>query len=269
MLKRYWSINRSGSCRAPSCPDTPGTLEHLLVECPALSQTRERLYQMWLERTVMFPTLHSTIRSLLESDNHQIVQFVLEPLAFTPIFENFKSHGINFTHQLAYLTRTFAFYMHREYQKLLQNLNPPNNPAQLCHPTHTNLSISVTECLQTNHTVCKRTETVTSSYLQTVTSSYLQTMTSSCLQTMTSTNMTTAPITNLPVSLPYSAIHLSCADRACSRPVVTVTDSIVCSSSTIPAGASLTILATWQHSGLAAPWSGSCSTVNNYPNYRL
>ena len=152
MLKRYWSTNRSGSCRAPSCQDTPGTLEHLLAECPALSQTRERLYQMWLERTVMFPTLHATIRSVLASETHQIVQFVLEPLAFTPIFENFKSHGINFTHQLSFLTRTFAFYMHREYQKVVKNSNIPYIPAQLYHPTHTNISISVSEGLLTHHT---------------------------------------------------------------------------------------------------------------------
>ena len=152
MLKRYWSTNRSGSCRAPSCQDTPGTLEHLLTECPALSKTRERLFQMWLERTVMFPTLHATIRSVLDSDTQQIVQFVLEPLAFPPILENFKSHGINFTHQLSFLTRTFAFYMHREYQKVIHDFNPPYMPPQLCHPTHTNISISVSEGLQTHHT---------------------------------------------------------------------------------------------------------------------
>jgi hypothetical protein len=60
----------------------PGTLEHLLVTCPALDTVRERLYTMWLERTVMFPELHSTILEVLKSDENLKVQFILEPLAF-------------------------------------------------------------------------------------------------------------------------------------------------------------------------------------------
>ena len=61
MLCRHWSKNRNGFCRAPSCTSTPGTIEHILATCPALSTTRERLYQMWLDKSVMFPTLHSTM----------------------------------------------------------------------------------------------------------------------------------------------------------------------------------------------------------------
>ena len=127
MLKRYWSSNRSGYCRAPTCNNTPGTLEHLLVECPGLAISRERLYRMWLERTVMFPTLHAIIRNILDSDDKDcIVQFILEPLVFPPILENFRSHGVNFRHQLSYLTRTFAFYIHREYEKLVEpTILPP------------------------------------------------------------------------------------------------------------------------------------------------
>ena len=114
MLCRHWGKNRSGFCQAPSCPTTPGTIEHILVTCPALSNTRERMYQMWLDKSVMFPSLHSTIRQVLASAPDTIVQFVLEPLAFPPILTDFKSHGDQFSHQLAYLTRTFAFYMHNQ-----------------------------------------------------------------------------------------------------------------------------------------------------------
>ena len=82
MLCRYWSDNRRGFCRAGSCHETPGTLEHLLAECPALDSVRQRLYSMWLERSVMFPTLHSTIRDVLDSTILTKVPFILEPLAF-------------------------------------------------------------------------------------------------------------------------------------------------------------------------------------------
>ena len=146
MLTRYWSNNRGGYCRAPSCVSTPGTLEHLLATCPALSQARERLYQMWLEHTVMFPSLHATIRKVLESPADIVVQFVLEPLAFKDILSDFKSLGTQYAHQLSYLTRTFAFNMHREYQRLIKSTNDPPE-YQVINQPHTNpLSLSVTRC---------------------------------------------------------------------------------------------------------------------------
>ena len=146
MLTRYWSNNRGGYCRAPSCVSTPGTLEHLLAACPALSQTREKLYQMWLEQTVMFPSLHAAILKVLESPADIVVQFVLEPLAFKDILSDFKSHGIQYAHQLSYLTRTFAFNMHREYQRLIKSTNDPTQ-YQVGNQPHTNpLSLSVPRC---------------------------------------------------------------------------------------------------------------------------
>ena len=134
-LCRHWSTNRSGNCRAPSCYQIYGTLEHLLVSCPALDSVRERLNTMWLDKSVMFPSLHATIRDILVSDENQKVQFILEPLSFPEIFKSFKIHGKRFIEQLSYLTRTFAFYIEKEYRNIvkLRELNPPleltvNNP---------------------------------------------------------------------------------------------------------------------------------------------
>ena len=116
-LCRHWSANRHGYCRAPSCHQVYGTLEHLLVSCPALDTIREGLYSMWLERSVMFPALHSTIRDVLDSNEATKVQFILEPLAFPLLFHCFKIHGQRFIEQLSYLIRTFAFSIDKEYKK--------------------------------------------------------------------------------------------------------------------------------------------------------
>ena len=75
---------------------------------------------MWLERSVMFPTLHSTIRDVLESDDLVKVQFIIEPLAFHQLSNCFQLYGQRFIEQLSYLTRTFAFYMDKEYQAMLK-----------------------------------------------------------------------------------------------------------------------------------------------------
>ena len=98
----------------------PSDTWHLLVVCPALETVRERMYTMWLKRSVMFPTLHSTIRDVLGSDDLVKVQFIIEPLAFHQLSNCFQLHGQRFIEQLSYLTRTFAFYMHREYQAILK-----------------------------------------------------------------------------------------------------------------------------------------------------
>ena len=154
MLTRHWNSNKSGFCRAPCCPTAPGTLEHLLALCPALSQTRERMFHMWMDRSVMFPTLHASIKAILAtSDSVIITQFVLEPLAFPFILADFRSHGEHYARQLSFLTRTFAFYIHRDYQKLLKKLN---DPSQLVTPSNDNTNdfpISVPSCEPTNHSL--------------------------------------------------------------------------------------------------------------------
>ena len=48
---RYWShTNQEGNCQAYTLtghPETPGTLEHLLVTCPALADTRTSANSFW------------------------------------------------------------------------------------------------------------------------------------------------------------------------------------------------------------------------------
>ena len=116
MLCRHWNnSNRSGYCRSTLCDKIPGTLEHIIASCPALKSVRERLFSKWLHDTVMFPSLHSTIRAVLAAGESQITQFVLEPLAFPEIMAGIQNAGPHYITQLMYLTRTFAYYIHRDY----------------------------------------------------------------------------------------------------------------------------------------------------------
>ena len=84
---------------------------------------------MWLEKSVMFPTLHSTINDVLTCDESTKVQFILEPLYFPEISYLYNCHGQHFIQQLAYLTRTFAFYINKEYKKIIKmtETTPPQN----------------------------------------------------------------------------------------------------------------------------------------------
>jgi hypothetical protein len=74
----------------------------------------------------MFPTLHSAIRDVLASNETLKVQFILEPLALPQIATSHELNCHKFIEQVSYLTRTFAFYIHREYQKVVKLAK--NNP---------------------------------------------------------------------------------------------------------------------------------------------
>ena len=115
--------NREGYCSLPSCSNVPGTLEHILITCPSLSCTRERMYSMFLERTVMFPSLHHCIRNISNANEEIQTQFFLEPLAFQVVKDEAFRTGQQYIRTLSYITRTFVFRIHREYLKHIKDLS--------------------------------------------------------------------------------------------------------------------------------------------------
>ena len=119
-LCRHWSDNRNGYCKAPSCYKVNGDLEHLLTACPSLEPVRARLHQMWRDRTVHHPSLRQVVEQVLSSPASVQVQFILEPMAFPYIVSLFQLYGHPIIQHVFYLTRTFAFYIHRENQILLE-----------------------------------------------------------------------------------------------------------------------------------------------------
>ena len=90
---------------------------------------------MWLQRTVMFPSLHSTIRAVLDSDEWTKTQFILEPLAFPQIALDLNNHGKRYIDQLSYLTRTFTFYIDKEYREIVQT-SPTQHQSVFCPNTN-------------------------------------------------------------------------------------------------------------------------------------
>ena len=50
-MKRHWSTeNKDGFCTAQTCQKTLGTLEHLLVVCPAVETIRSKMKVVMLEK---------------------------------------------------------------------------------------------------------------------------------------------------------------------------------------------------------------------------
>jgi hypothetical protein len=139
-LARHWSKNKLGYCLADTCGETTGDLEHLLVHCPALTSTRERLWTMYFEHSVMYPALFQFLSRLEKSLPQVMVQFLMDPTAFPEIWEIWKLFGQPAIDHVYYLTRTYVYYIYRQKQILLglwtcDNFQTKNNKRHDKHPT--------------------------------------------------------------------------------------------------------------------------------------
>ena len=118
-LTRHWSSNTQGFCQAGTCPGTVGTLEHLLIHCPALADVRMRMWNMFYNNTVKFPALLDFLLRLEKSPPDSKMQFILNPLAIPEVVSIVLYLGQPVLHHVMYLGRTYAYYLYREKQILL------------------------------------------------------------------------------------------------------------------------------------------------------
>ena len=113
-LCRHWTpSNRSGFCLANTCQGVVGDLVHMLITCPALQSTRSRLVQFWRDKTLPYQALSKIISEVLASPPHDQTQFILDPCLLPAILALCIQHGKELFDHVYYLTRTFAYYMHR------------------------------------------------------------------------------------------------------------------------------------------------------------
>ena len=76
-LRRHWSGDIYGLCRLPTCTGTAvGSLEHLLLDCPALQLTRTKMEQLLWDTCSPDANLLSTV--LLIFQQGKTMQFLLD-----------------------------------------------------------------------------------------------------------------------------------------------------------------------------------------------
>ena len=118
-LTRHWSGHSQGFCKADTCNEVIGDLEHLLLQCPALSSVRARLWNMFFEQSIKYPALLLFLQRLDKSPPKLKMQFILDPSAFPDIHEIWNLFGQPGIDHVYYLVRTYAYYIYREKQILL------------------------------------------------------------------------------------------------------------------------------------------------------
>ena len=119
MMCRFWSTNRNGFCLSETCKQVCGDLEHLLVVCPALDHIRHRLHSLWCQKTVYCAPLHDLILKILGSNSETQVRFILDSTTFSEVIFLRQTLGQEIEDTVMYLTRTWAFTIHRQKLKML------------------------------------------------------------------------------------------------------------------------------------------------------
>ena len=130
---RFWSTNRSGFCLSDTCQNVRGDLEHMLIVCPALEHTRHRLHSLWCRKTVECPPLHRLILRILASTPETQVRFILDSTACPEIISLSQFYGQEIQDRILYLTRTWAFSIHRQKMKILGRWPECQQPSR-SHP---------------------------------------------------------------------------------------------------------------------------------------
>ena len=128
---RHWSKkNPNGLCQLCLMNDQPeilGTLEHLLLDCPVLSNVRGNMKSLWSNYVQEKPILLSFIESHMKSSSHEekqiFIHFLLDPSSCPEIVRGVQVHGIGLLTDVLYLTRTWCHSIHAKRIKLLKLYN--------------------------------------------------------------------------------------------------------------------------------------------------
>ena len=114
-LSRHWTKNSSGLCSLPGCSGQDvGSLEHILLLCPALSEARLRVIELCRKVASESEELDTILKHVLDNQTKEVtMQFLLDcsNLPAVILSNHSKKHYI--MQRLFYLTRTWCYSIHR------------------------------------------------------------------------------------------------------------------------------------------------------------
>ena len=128
---RHWStVNPEGLCQLclmGKHPSSLGTLEHFLIECPAMLPVRKTSSSHWSNYLQAKPELLPIVSSYADLDDlNEIkpqIQFLLDPSSCPDVIVSVQALNIGIMSDLLYLTRTWCHSHYLKRQKLLRLYN--------------------------------------------------------------------------------------------------------------------------------------------------
>ena len=117
-LQRHWSDNCEGYCLAPSCNKIIGDLVHMMVNCPSISEIRNKMHNIWKQKSASCPPLLLFLENVWNAKPAVFLKFILEPSVFPEVARLCQLFGMKVYSVISYLTRTYAFYLDRFNRQL-------------------------------------------------------------------------------------------------------------------------------------------------------
>ena len=119
-LSRHWTENSTGTCRIPGCSGLTGSLEHILLFCPALQTTRDKMINLCLQIANDSAEVHDIVSMVLTTTNHTILtQFLLDCSALPAVINLKQTHGLQPLQHLFRMSRNWCYSIHRRRMELM------------------------------------------------------------------------------------------------------------------------------------------------------
>ena len=121
LLSRYWSSNPEGFCLCPSCDghQVKEDIEHILLYCPSLSPSRQRLYNFTSSYARSVPAICETILTLSRPTHPLFSQFLLDCSVIPCVISLVQQLGDDVLHHMFKISRTWCYSLHRERLRIL------------------------------------------------------------------------------------------------------------------------------------------------------
>ena len=115
-LCRHWTHNRSGLCTLQGCNgESLGSLEHLVLSCPALQPSRQTCIDFLLSVAHEHPIMKTWIMDTLCSiDTTLVMQFLLDCSTLPRVISLVETHGTHVLSILFRATRNWCYSLHRK-----------------------------------------------------------------------------------------------------------------------------------------------------------
>ena len=119
-LARHWNkTNPDGLCRLPGCSNEVGNMEHILLHCQALQESRSRIVSLISSFLVSRPELFPVIYNYTIEETDLLLQFLLDPSCLSLVISTNRVYPDTLKHCL-YLARTWCFSIHIYRSKLMK-----------------------------------------------------------------------------------------------------------------------------------------------------
>ena len=126
LLAKHWSkSNPEGWCRLPGCDGEEGSLQHILLHCPALAETRAKLISHWSAFLVPRPWLFPVVAHHTLGDDQLRLQFLLDASTLPMVIASNKCTP-EILPSCLYLARTWNFSIHLTRDKIRKHHNLNN-----------------------------------------------------------------------------------------------------------------------------------------------